>query len=983
MKSMQTLLLLSVLLTTALSHQSGAHHFGAPKQYTPHPSSIDREALTADDLPVLNIHIIAHTHDDVGWLKTVDQYYMGSNQSIQDAGVQYIIDGVIDGLLANPERKFMYVEIAFFSRWWREQSESMKKNVKTLVAEGRLEFINGGWCMNDEATTHFTAVIDQMTLGHQFLQDEFGVRPTIGWHVDPFGHSAMQASMFSQMGFDAFFFGRIDYSEHDYRNKTSELEFIWRGSENFGSETEIWSHVLYTDYCYLHGYNWESGDDPIQDDPRLYDENVREKADQFAAQLRQRAASNKHNNVLVPFGCDFQFEKAPINFKNMDKLISYFKKNGQYKLNLMYSTPSIYTKYVNSADITWSVKTSDFFPYADGPHAFWTGYFTSRANLKGYEKQINSLSHAVDKLVSTRGLLKTQLSTTLEALSTLDDAYGIVQHHDAVAGTEKQHVAFDYAKRLSVGQDAAESFISQALDAIINNNSGVDQSKSGAFSFCRLLNESICPHTEDLSQPIAMVLYNQLSSVSEWYLTVPVTTRNVVVTDEQNNIVSSSTQPNNKFPNKYDLTFKVKVAAFGHNTYFLQKGAPQKQRKSRENSIENSIYRLVFNPQTGRLTGILNKKDKLQVTLTQDYMWYNSSKGTKDDGQSSGAYIFRPAGLYPVNTNKIVNQITTGDIRSEVKQVWGPWLSQTIRLTEGSPFIQIETTITPINISDNLGKEVIVSYATDFITSSTWYSDSQGLEMIPRVIGKRPYWPSFPFNITEPESFNYVPMNEAAYIRDVSDRRLTFVTDRSRGCASQSDGQFEMMLQRRILNDDGRGVAEALNETITLTTHHWIAFTKNDEGSHLQRMGGQGVNNPFVIAFRPVTGSIPAWSAGKTLSGSALKTELPANVQLTNLKTLPNGDVIIRLHHIFSYDESQQYSQPVTVDMFSIFNTFTINSVREVILTGTTEIGSINKLKWKTSTQSASKFKFAPLEGTKVTLRPMEIRTFVLSVSNI
>lgn len=58
--------------------------------------------------------------------------------SIQFAGVQYVLDTVITALQQNPERKFIYVEIAFFMRWWDEQPELKKQIVRDLVKEGRL-----------------------------------------------------------------------------------------------------------------------------------------------------------------------------------------------------------------------------------------------------------------------------------------------------------------------------------------------------------------------------------------------------------------------------------------------------------------------------------------------------------------------------------------------------------------------------------------------------------------------------------------------------------------------------------------------------------------------------------------------------------------------------------------------------------------------------------------------------------------------------
>ena len=44
-----------------------------------------------------------------------------------------------------------------------------------LVANGQIEFVLGGWTMEDEACTTYSANIDQMTEGHQFIVSTFGL----------------------------------------------------------------------------------------------------------------------------------------------------------------------------------------------------------------------------------------------------------------------------------------------------------------------------------------------------------------------------------------------------------------------------------------------------------------------------------------------------------------------------------------------------------------------------------------------------------------------------------------------------------------------------------------------------------------------------------------------------------------------------------------------------------------------------------------
>ena len=196
---------------------------------------------------VINVHLVPHTHDDVGWLKTVDQYHYGNRNDIQRAGTQNIINAVVKELAWNPDRRFIYVEQAFFQRWWDEQDDKMQTLVKGLVASGQLEFINGGWCMHDEAAPGFADMIDQTTLGHRLILQQFNVTPKTTWQIDPFGHSTFQASMMSApiAGFNGVHVARDDWQEQEQRTADRTIEIVWAPSTSLGMAGATYMGVLY------------------------------------------------------------------------------------------------------------------------------------------------------------------------------------------------------------------------------------------------------------------------------------------------------------------------------------------------------------------------------------------------------------------------------------------------------------------------------------------------------------------------------------------------------------------------------------------------------------------------------------------------------------------------------------------------------------------------------------------------------------------
>ncbi|EPY83529.1 Lysosomal alpha-mannosidase precursor isoform 2-like protein [Camelus ferus] len=799
---------------------------------------------------MLNVHLVAHTHDDVGWLKTVDQYFYGIQNDVQHAGVQYILDSVISSLLVEPTRRFIYVEIAFFSRWWHQQTNATQEIVRNLVRQGRLEFANGGWVMNDEAATHYGAIIDQMTLGLRFLEDTFGSdgRPHVAWHIDPFGHSREQASLFAQMGFDGFFFGRLDYQDKKVRKKNLEMEQVWRASASLKPPAaDLFTSVLPNIYNPPEKLCWDvlCADTPFVEDPSSPEYNAKELVQYFLQLATTQSQSYCTNHIVMTMGSDFQYENANMWFKNLDKLIQLVNAQQQAngsRVNVLYSTPACYLWELNKANLTWSVKEDDFFPYADGPHMFWTGFFSSRPALKRYER----LSY---------NFLQVLLSNALAQLSGFKED----------------------------------------------------------FTFCRELNISVCPLSQT-AKSFQVTIYNPLGRKVDWMVRLPVSKHVFLVRDPNGTTVPSDvvTLPSS---DSQELLFSASVPALGFSIYSVTQVPGQRPQahnlhsifqkpSSRVLVIQNEHIRAKFDPDTGLLVEMENLDQNLVLPVHQAFYWYNASMGDNQSSQASGAYIFRPSRQKPLLVSGWAQtHLVKTALVQEVHQNFSAWCSQVVRLYPGQRHLELEWTVGPIPVGDDWGKEVISRFDTALETKGLFYTDSNGREILERRL------------VGSAASHSPLPHQDGH-------KQLTVLTDRSQGGSSLSDGSIELMVHRRLLKDDARGVGEPLLEA---GSGLWV------RGRHLVLLD----------------------KAQSAAAGHRLQAEKEVLApQVVLARGVPPRSCPTHAEHQFAVgeDSGRCLSSPVTLDLTDLFSTFTITNLQETTLAANQLRAHATRLRWTPNT---------------------------------
>lgn len=284
---------------------------------------------------------------------------------------------------------------------------------------------------------------------------------------------------------------------------------------------------------------------------------------------------------------------------------------------------------------------------------------------------------------------------------------GIMQHHDAATGTEKQHVANDYAHLLERAIESCQGNIKESLNQLTTERNEMkryrppeyDASFQFDFDSCPNLNISSCEISENNNRFVVTV-YNPLAHSTYQNVRVPVIDNNYQVRDYRDVPVESQIVP---VPNEiqllsyrvskapYELVFlATEIPPLGYKSYFIERktsldkdpevilvekrelnDSPIKETTdSKAVVIGNKYLNLTFD-ENGLLQSV--SQNGVETKARQNFFYYESAVGDNREfkNRSSGAYIFRPNITHTpdaVNLQPSI-RVVTGPLVDEVHQV--------------------------------------------------------------------------------------------------------------------------------------------------------------------------------------------------------------------------------------------------------------------------------------------------------------------------
>ncbi|KAM7368490.1 hypothetical protein PAMP_012831 [Pampus punctatissimus] len=961
------------------------------------------------DKQPLELFVVPHSHNDPGWLKTFDSYYQDQTK--------HILNNMLIKLSEDSRKKMIWAEVSYFSKWWDDIDDQKREMVKRLVRAGQLELVTGGWVMADEANSHYFALLDQLMEGHQWLQQHLGVKPSSGWAIDPFGHSPSMTYLLKGAGLTNMVIQRVHYAVKKEFARQRTLEFLWRQSWDSSPHSDITCHMMpFYSYDVPHtcGPNpavccqfdfhrlpggrvfcpWRVPPQPITE------QNIQERALLLLDQYRQKSRLFRSPVLLVPLGDDFRFVESSewdAQFSNYQKLFDYFDQHPELHVKARFGTLSDYFKALRGRMNT-SLPTlrGDFFTYADRDDHYWSGYFTSRPFYKRLDRTLEATLRATEILFSLTlaemrrihgdGHLVAGFPARehFQRLTAGRRDLALFQHHDAVTGTARDPVVVDYGTRLfhsilnlrQVLQSAAHWLL--LLD---KNQYHHDQSKPFLQMDDVMVAQDALPQKTVLTlsdEPRSFIVFNPTEQLRTSVVSIIVDSPDARVVDAETSrpmaaqISAKWVEPSRASTEAFQLSFVAELpplalvvyhvtkttAGSAHRAQYtflcggelpsvhvehFQVSRPQGAEADTPLSLGNKHVKIWSSAHTGLLQKVRLQSGPVRQLRVQ-FLWYGTRTGANRD--RSGAYLFLPgeegAQLYSPSEAPLI-RVSRGPIFSDITSCYRHF-THTVRLfhLDGHAGRSLEIS-NMVDIRSEVNRELVMRLVSDIDNGNRFYTDLNGFQMQQRrTLAKLPL------------QANFYPMTSAAFLQDAV-LRLSLLSAQSQAVAGLRPGELEVVLDRRLQQDDNRGLGQGVTDNkLTASLYHLLL---EDRRGMSKEVGGPSVEHLSLLAHLtslslchlPITMVAPSDSQPTKLRPFLpLRSPLPCDVHLLNLRTLedtqeagsPSKEVALLLHRKgFDCHSAPEPPPPCTwstheeVNLDDLFAPLPLRSVRRSGLT--------------------------------------------------
>jgi lysosomal alpha-mannosidase len=604
-------------------------------------------------------------------------------------------------------------------------------------------------------------------------------------------------------------------------------------------------------------------------------------------------------------------------------------------------------------------------------------------------------------------------------LLTLWRAVGLAQHHDIITGDCFGRVAEDNTVRLRAGVANAAQVASSAIAIMMG---GIQDSVGEPCTNYTLTPCIPLAAALESRAPVTVTFFNPLSWARVQYVSLLVPTASIVAVNGAGKSVpvqlaAYSAPDLSPSSNWSSLVFPVSLPALGvaavtvTATGATQAAAPEHTPTADNDSIVLSNKRLTA---TFSSNGTLQSLacDGAEIDIVAKAMYYSCAAG-HENAWSMSTDNTTSATDFAHAATQTVAWSTTGPLFSElainVNTAQGVVLRYRLYANEAQ--LHLYTTTGPFTTAQR-STDALIRFETSIASKNRWFTDSNGLELVPRTRWARPFTSNVydpraapqDFPGPEPVAVNMYPVTAAAVLADSDATKpaLGLVTANSHGCTSMSSGSIELTLNRAALDVNGTSLTG--NRRVTQHTILVVGKTMSATTTAVRTVSA-AMSNPALAFAAPSMG-------GMAPSISGLGHDFPPELALVSLQLLPQdynlsslfsaapmvplnisaavpsmcGALLVRLRHIYQVGDDSELAQSASVDLTIAFAAaWTITEVVELTVDGSAPMDTARAVRivWaehKNGTASTSTMR-GTTPNTVVSLRPMQIKTFLLKLS--